>query len=282
MTVAAYNLFEKEYPSIIKKEGTDLKIEKMMRYEGPGTTPIKTEGSTADQARLYESNIETFAQDSYVFEMPVTWEQQTFAVTNARFINQIGQYQARSMQLRYEFLAASVLSNGFTAGATAGGDGLAYFSAAHTFKQGGTYDNLLTSAVLSKTSLEAALKEIANAKMENSIPAALKVKEVIIGYENILVLPELLKSTLDPDTANNTYNAIQDFSLTKNLNHYVTDTNDWFCDTNVNTRTMFEASAPRFYSYLQDETQNLVEAGWSSIAVGFHDQLGTFGNEGGS
>lgn len=279
LTAAAFKTFDNEFKQIVNVESTDLKINKMMGYEGSGASPEKAEGASADQTRIFEGNIENIFMKSFVYQMPVTWEQRRFAVANASFMNQIGNYLARSMNLRYEYEAANVLNNGFST-SYVGGDSAAYFSASHTWVSGGTYSNLLSAADLSKTSLETALKTIANAKMEQGIPASLKAKNVIIAYENILVLPELLKSTMDPNTANNTYNAIQDFALTKTLNHYLSDTDAWYMDTEVNTRTMMQAQAPSFRSYVEDATNNLVEEGWASIGAGFHHQLGSYGNQG--
>lgn len=280
LAAMAFKLHQKEWKTVIGKEGTDLKIDKQMTYEGPGAAPIKPEGNTGQSTEVLEGNIESAVQDSHVYELPVTWEQRKFAVGNPRFMNMVGQYLSRSMVLSYEYKAANVLNNGFTAAQFAGGDGKALYANDHTFKTGDVYSNLLTAAALSKTSLESALQTIANAKMENNIPAALKASQVIIAYTNIFVLPELLKSNLDPDTANNTYNAITDFNLTKNLNHYITSSDDWFVDTDKNARTLKEAQATMIDSYTNDETNNLVMRGWASIATMIHDMLGTYGNQG--
>ena len=91
-TIAAFKMWQNEYKMLMPKKTTDLKKEQMMHYEGPGTAPIKEEGDSSSQTRLYEGNIETINQQTYSWEMPVTWEQRKFAYKNYGFINQLGMY----------------------------------------------------------------------------------------------------------------------------------------------------------------------------------------------
>lgn len=279
-TEAAFKVWDKEWSRIIKKETTDLFKEQKLNYEGNGVAPKKTEGQKSVTTRIYEGHLETYTQDTYSFDMPVSWEQRNFAFKNYKFSNQMGMYQSRSINLRYEYSSIGVIDNAYTAGTFAGNDGKAYFANDHTWVSGGTYSNLLTDSDLNKSALEAALQQIASATMEQGIPAQLRAKTIHIGWENIFTLPELLKSNLDPESANNTYNAFQDFGLGKNLNHYTADTDGWWADTQVTTRTLYEAQKPKMKSYLDNPTNNLVENIFASIVAGFHNQLGSHGNQG--
>jgi hypothetical protein len=196
-------------------------------------------------------------------------------------MNQIGQYNARSMKLVKEYDVANIINNGFTAGVYAGGDSAAYFSASHTWKSDGTtYDNLLNAVALSRDAVEAAFISIASAKMESNIPAALMPRKLNIAYQNIFQLPELLKSIQDPDNANNTYNVIQDFNIKPNLNHFLTNANAYVIDTDINTRDLIISEDTMFDSYYDNPTKNLVERGMCAHATMFHDQLGSFGSTG--
>lgn len=276
---AQCELHEKEYPMIVKKEKADLKIERSLGYEGMGASPEKEEGDASAQAKIYEGYKETIAQKTFTYEVPVTWEQIFFAAKNAKFLNLLGEFLSRSMILRYEYSSANVQNLGFSTTRPAG-DGKAYYANDHAWKSGGTFSNLLTSADLSKTSLENAIKTVTNAKMEQDIPASFKMKSIDISYDNVITLPELLKSSLDPETSNNTYNVIQDYNLAKNLNHYYSDADAWFVDTDTNTRYMLEACPIKLDSYIEDKTNNLVERGWTSIGTGFMKTLGSWGNAG--
>ena len=278
-TVATFKLWQNEYKLLMKKKKTDLKKEQNMNYEGPGKAPVKTEGNTSAQTRLYEGNIETINQKTYSFEMPVTWEQRKFAFKNYQFMNQLGAYMSRSQKLSYEYECANVINNGWSS-SYPGYDGQAYYSSSNTWRSGGTYSNLLSAVALGKDALEDALIQITQATMEFSIPASLRPHYVHVGTALVFVLPELLKSTLDPESDSNAYNVFKDWMLKKNCNHYFSDTTSYIIDTDVETRCLYEAQPVVFSSYVDNPTKNLVENGMSSIAAGFTRKLGSFGSQG--
>jgi hypothetical protein len=280
-TIAAFKTWPDEYPAIVEKYNTDLKIEKRIRYEGEGSAAEKPEGESATQKRIYEGNIETAIQKTYAVEMPITWEQRKFVIKNASFMNQIGQYNARSMKLIDEYDCANIINNGFSGGST-GYDSQQYFSASHTWRSdGSTYDNLLDAVDLGRDAVENAFVEMAQATMEASIPLNLMPRKINIAYSNIFTLPELLKSVNDPENANNTHNVIRDYNIKPNLNHYFSDGDAYVIDTDINTRGLYIAQKTMYDSYIEDSTRNLVERGMSSHATMFYDQAGSFGSAGG-
>ena len=280
-TGSVLKIWDKEWPNIVIKQTTDLRTDKMMRFEGNGAAPVKVEGDSAPLTTLLESHIDQGTQTTFAHDMPITWEARKFAVKDSRIVNQMGEYQARSGMLRYEFQSAAIINNG-TSSSFLGGDGEPYFSASHFFKVNPSvlFSNLLSAAALSKTSLQNDLITISQAKMENEVPAMLKPMKVNIGTANIFALPEILKSTLDPESANNTFNAIREVGLKKNLNHYFSDTDAYTIDTQLQTRTLLEAQAPILRSYVDPKNQNLVEQILLSIGTVFHDYIGSYHNIG--
>jgi hypothetical protein len=281
LTVAAFKVWVDEYKQLVQVSGTDLKIDKQRRFEGAGAGSIKPEGQSATQRRIYEGWAETGVQTTYAIELPVSWEQRKYVVKNANFMNQLGQYNARSMKLVKEYDVANIINNGFTAGVYAGGDSAAYFSASHSWKSDGSaYSNLLNAVALSRDAIEAAFISMAQAKMESAIPAALMPRIINIAYQNIFSLPEILKSVKDPDNANNTYNVVQDFNIKPNLNHFLTNANSYVIDSEMNTRDLLISEDTKFDSYYDNPTMNLVERGMCAHATRFHDQLGSFGSTG--
>lgn len=282
LTAAGLNMFAKEFPMLIEKERTDLEINKQMRYEGAGALSERQEGAGAAESALKEGYVDTTQIKDFAFDMPVTRKMLKFFIQgNTKLMGLIGNYQSRSALLRFEYTGVSPLDNGFSSTEPfASGDGAAYFSASHTFKHGGTYSNLLTAGDLSKTQLESALKSMANAKMENNIPAALIVKRVVIGYENVFVFPELTKSNLDPESGNNTYNVFQDFGLGKVFTHYAADTDQWTLDSSQPSRTLYEADPIKLGDYKDPKTRTHFETIEVMIQSGHHDQLRSFSNAG--
>lgn len=278
---ANFDLHPDEYPMIVGKPiPTDLQINKEMYYEGDGALPEQTENASATPSSFIEGYVETVAVKLYSYDMPISWHLRKFAVKNAQMLSQMGRFLARSAKLRYEYTAISILDNA-TSGSFLGGDGVAYASASHLFKSSATtFSNLLTAADLTKTQLESGLKSMVNATMENSIPASLRPKQLNFGYENVFKVPELLKSSLDPESANNTYNAFQEFPIGKNLNHYPADTDQWSIDSQIQTRLMYEAQKPTMDDYMDAPKKNMVASMHVSIGSGFVRPLGTFVNMG--
>lgn len=280
LTIAAFKVWPDEYKSLVSIKDTDLKIEQQRRFEGAGSGSVKPEGESSIQRRIYEGWKETAVQTTYSVELPVTWEQRKYVVKNAEFMNQLGQYNARSMKLTKEYDCANIINNGFSTSYT-GGDSAAYFSASHSWKSDGVaYSNLLNAVALSRDAVEAAFVSMAQAKMEANIPASIMPRKLHIAYQNIFQLPELLKSIKDPDNANNTYNVIQDYNIKPNLNHFFSNGNVYVVDSDINTRDLIVSEDTKFDSYIDNPTLNLIERGMTAHATLFHDQLGSFGSVG--
>jgi hypothetical protein len=280
-TATTYKLHAKEYNLIVgTEEATDLKREQRMGFEGEGAAAEKPEGEAATQKRMFEGNIETAVQTTYAVEMPITYEQRRYVNKNARFMGNISEFLARSMILTKEYTAANIINNGFSGGAT-GYDGQQYFSASHTWRSdGSTYSNLLNAVDLGKDSLETAVTTMVQAARESSIPMMINPTVVQIFYANFFKLPELLKSLLDPESANNTYNALRQLNLKGNLNHYFSDANAYVIDSNVKTRTFYSSINTTFDSYMDNPTKNLIERGLCAFAPLFYDQAGSYGSAG--
>ena len=129
----------------------------------------------------------------------------------------IGQVYARhlaqSLIETKETLAANVLNNAFTGGATAGGDGVALNSANHPIVNG-TASNLLTTAAnLSQTSLEQMLIQIRQAVDNNGKKIRLVPRQIVVAPGNIFQAEVLLKSVLRAGNANNDINPIKSIGL---------------------------------------------------------------------
>lgn len=276
----AFTTPNKEWKMFCGKETTDQKFEQMIGYEGFGAAPEIDEGDDVQSTDMKEGYKTTVPQKQFGYMVRVSWLQQKTAAKSAAFAKQVGFFLGRSGNLTYENTGVDIINNGFTdSAAYHGGDDKPFFSASHPWKSGGTYSNVLSSADLSKTVLQSNLKTVQNAKMENDVPAQLQVKDVLIGYENMFTLPELLKSSLDPESANNTYNAIMDSNLGKVLLHFVSDTDSHYITTNATYMKLFELSAP-FMATESYTNKDIAEVIFMAINSGFKDALGTHGNQG--
>ena len=129
----------------------------------------------------------------------------------------IGQVYARhlaqSLIETKETLAANVLNNAFTGGATAGGDGVALNSASHPIVNGTASNLLATAANLSQTSLEQMLIQIRQAVDNNGKKIRLVPRQLVVAPGNVFQAEVLLKSVLRAGNANNDINPIKSIGL---------------------------------------------------------------------
>lgn len=275
--VSSVMLWPTEWTYLSLKEKGTYRTEKTMGYEGPGAAPVVEEGSDITPTALIEGYKESATHEKFATSMAITYEMRRFAEANERFLKLISNYQSRSLMLSRENIVADLINDGWTIRTT--GDGQYVFSASHVYKDGTTYSTLLTAAALDKSSLQVGLQASQDQVGEASIQRALKAKQVNIGTSNIFVLPELLKSSLDPETANNTYNAFLDWGLKKFVSHYFADTRQWVLDTDVDTRTLYINEGVLMWSDI-DENQTLGLYCSSLIAGGIDNIYASFGNAG--
>ena len=134
---------------------------------------------------------------------------------------------AKSARESQEIQAMDVINNGFSAETTA--DGVAVFSNSHTLPSGGTYDNLVTAADLSVTSLEAALNQFETAFVGDSgIIYNIMPKILLVNPLNKRYAKELIGSDLKADTADNNMNSFAQEGLTVVSSPHISDTDSWF------------------------------------------------------
>jgi len=279
-TMHAFMAYEKEVWGFCKKLTTDQKYEQFLGYEGFGATPELAESGDITTVDYKEGYKTTVPQKQFGYEVRVSWLQRRVAKANTGFTQQIGFFLGRSGGLRYDYKGADIINNGYTdSAAYHGGDGKPLFSATHPWKMGGTYSNVLTSAALSKTAIQAGVKTVHNTKMENNIPAKLKITNIQIGYENVLELPEILKSTMDPDSSNRRDNALADLRIGRQVSHFVSDTDGWTIYTDRSFLALVELSPP----FLTTETYPNKDIG-ENLFMSFNsmhkEPLATFGNAG--
>jgi len=280
-TKQAFMEWPDEWTEISKPEKVDLQINKRIRYEGGGQAGQIDQGQSARQKKIYQGHKQTSLQKDYGVELPVTYQQRRYVVKNANFMQQLAHFNARSMKLVKENDAANTLNNGFS-GSYVGGDAVALYSASHTFKSDTTtYDNLLSAVDLGRDAMEDALIKAAETKKESNIPQKIVVKKIHYSTQNIFTVPELLVTVKDPESANNTHNVIRDFNIQRNLNHFISGSDDYFLDSQINTRTLQISLPTTFDQYMEKSTKSLIERGWTGQATIFHDQAGTFGSQGG-
>ena len=121
------------------------------------------------------------------------------------------------------------------------GDGKELLATDHPTLSGDQSNELNPGAALSETALEDLLIQIGLAKNNRGLQVALRGDSLIVPVNLQFEASRILKSSLQNDTANNAVNAIKLMGMLPGgvkVNHYLTDTNNWFVRTNVTNSGM--------------------------------------------
>lgn len=124
-----------------------------------------------------------------------------------------------------EILVHDIINNGTNTTNHTDGLGNAVFSTGKVRLRGGTWDNLLSPAAdLSATSLQASLDTFENTRDDSGKIQIIRAKKLLVNPSNAWKAKELLNSAYDPESANNSINALKERNLQLVVSPYLTDT----------------------------------------------------------
>ena len=279
-----YATYGEQHKEIYDTETSERSFEEETKLSGFSAAPVKNEGSAiaydnAQEAFTARYNHETIALGFSLTEEAI--EDNLYDSLSARYTKAL----ARAMAYTKQTKAASVLNNGFTAGAFAGGDGVALFSTSHPLVSGGVNSNTqATPADLNETSLEAAVIQIAAWTDERGLLIAAKPKKLVVPPALQFVATRLLETQLRVGTADNDINAIvNNGSIPEGytVNNYLTDSNAYFLCTDVPNGMKHFIRSPLANSMDGDfDTGNVRYKSRERYSFGFSDPLGMFGSPG--
>ena len=251
---------------------------------GFGSAPTKTEGSAvsfddANEAFTARYNHETIALAFSITEEAV--EDNLYDRLSSRYTRALARSMAHTKQVK----AASILNNGFTAGAFAGGDGKALMATDHPLTNGGTFSNEpSTSADLNETSLEDALISIAGFVDERGLRVALRGMKLLVPRQLQFVAERLLVSTLRVGTADNDVNALRSMGMLPDgyaINDFLTDTDAFFIMTDAPRGFIHFERVPLSTQMEADfDTGNMRFKARERYSFGFSDPRCVFGSPG--
>ena len=149
-----YGEVNNEHEPLYEVENSDRSFEEEVLFTGFGTAPTKQEGAAVQFDTAQESFTARYSHETVALAFSLTEEaveDNLYDTLSARYTKSL----ARSMAYTKQVKAANVLNNAFTAGATAGGDGVALLATNHPLTNGGTFANEPSvAAYLNETSLE--------------------------------------------------------------------------------------------------------------------------------
>ena len=280
-----YQKYGEEHKEIYESETSERSFEEETKLSGFGAAPVKAEGSAiaydnAQEAWTTRYNHETIAMGFSITEEAV--EDNLYDSLSARYTKAL----ARAMSYTKQVKAAAVLNNGFTnASAYYGGDNVPLFSASHPLVGGGTNSNTPAAQVdLNETSLEAAIIQIAAWTDERGLLIAAKPRKLIVPPALMFVAKRILDTDLRPATADNDLNAIKSMGAVPEgytVNHFLTDTNAWFINTDVPNGMKHFTRSPMSTGMDGDfDTGNVRYKARERYSFGWSDTLGMWGTSG--
>ena len=251
---------------------------------GFGAAPTKSEGSSinfddANEAYTARYNHETIALAFSITEEAV--EDNLYDRLSSRYTRALARSMAHTKQVK----AASILNNGFSAGAFAGGDGKALLATDHPLTNGGTFANEpSTGADLNETSLEDALIKIAGFVDERGLKVALRGMKLLIPRQLQFVAERLMASNLRTATSDNDTNAIRSMGMLPDgyaVNDFLTDTDAFFLMTDAPRGFLHFERTPLSTQMEADfDTGNMRFKARERYSFGFSDARCVFGSPG--
>ena len=251
---------------------------------GFGAAPTKSEGSAVSFDEANESftaryNHETIALAFSITEEAV--EDNLYDRLGSRYTRALARSMAHTKQVK----AAAILNNAFTAGASAGGDGVALCDASHPLTSGGTFANEPgTAADLNETSLEDALISISGFVDERGMKVALRGMKLIIPRQLQFIAERLMVSNLRVGTADNDTNAIRSMGMLPNgyaVNDFLTDPDAFFILTDAPRGFIhFERLGLSTNMEADFDTGNMRYKARERYSFGFSDPRCVFGSPG--
>ena len=277
-----YDRYEGQHSEIYTTESSDRAFEEEVMLSGFGAAPTKQEGSNvsyddANEAYTARYNHETLALAFSITEEAI--EDNLYDRLGSRYTKALARSMAHSKQVK----AAAVLNNAFTAGASAGGDGVALCASNHPLTNGGTLDNV-SAADLNETSLEDALINIAGFVDERGLKVALRGVKMIIPRQLQFVAQRILNTELRVGTSDNDTNAIRSMGMLPGgyaVNDFLTDPDAFYVLTDAPRGFIHFERTPLSTNMEADfDTGNMRFKARERYSFGFSDPRCVFGSPG--
>ena len=280
-----YKRYDNESAEIYVTESSDRAFEEEVMLSGFANADVKAEG----QGIAYDD-----AQETYTARYTMETIALAFAITEEaiednlydRIASRYTKALARSMSNAKEVKGAAPLNNGLPSVATfKSGDAKALFTTNHPTVSGTVVKNTLTTqADLNETSLEQALLDINAFTDERGLRVAARGVKMIIPSANQFNAERLLKSQGRVGTADNDINALKNMGMIPEgyrVNHYLTDTDSWYINTDVpNGMKYFERLPIQTKMEGDFSTGNVRYKARERYSFGVSDPRGIYGVEG--
>lgn len=277
---AKYNDLPKQYTELFDIETSSQNYEEVVEHTGFGLVPVKPQSESTVYVAHSQGVTKRFIHTAYGMGYIVTREEKA-----DNLYEQVSRARAGSLAFSFnqtrENVGAQIFNRAFNSSYT-GADGQPLLSSAHPNAISGTWSNVLsTPAAFSEASLEDLTINIMNAQDSQGLRISLRPVKLIgpvnLTYEFIRVL----QSVGQPDTANNTINALKASGAIPSftVNNYFTDTNNWFVKTDAPQGLLWLDREPVQFTKDEDfDTDNAKAKGYMRFSLGWVDPRCMYGS----
>ena len=229
-----YAKYGEEHKEIYEDETSDRSFEEETKLSGFGAAPTKQEGAAIEYDTAQEAFTARYTHETIAMGFSITEE----AIEDNLYDSLSGRYTkalARAMAYTKQVKAAAILNNAFSTGTTYG-DNVSLVNASHPLVSGGVNSNSLGAVDLNETSLENAVIQIGKWTDERGLLISARPKKLIIPPDLQFTASRLLETEGRVGTADNDLNTIKTNGVVPEgytINHYLTDTSNWFLTTDI-------------------------------------------------
>ena len=218
---------EQLWKRLAKVKKSKRAFEESAYWAGLGLLALKPEGQAIDYDDPVQGPVKRWSHRTYGLGVRITEEviEDSLYDDIPTEMSQISEELGSSANETLEVLTHDIINSGTVT--TTHTDGLtnAIFSTGKVRLRGGTWDNLLSPASdLSATALQAALDTFENTRDDTGKIQIIRAKEIWVNQAQAWKAKELLNSAYDPESANNSINALKERNLQLVSDPFITDT----------------------------------------------------------
>jgi len=279
-----YSEHPDEFPDLYDVDSSTQAWEEDVQVTPFGLAQFKGEGATGYFDYETQGPVTRYTHLAYFLGYKVTYEElsdnlyETVSTRRAKS-------NAFSMVQTIENVAVVPYNDAFTGTFFLGGDGVSLCNTAHPNTTGGTYSNAASpTGDLSESTLEDMVIQIMGVQNDRGLLVNIMPTSLHIPRQEWFNAHRILKSVLQPGTANNDINVLKAtnaFPGGIKMNHYFTAAHAWFVRTNCPEGLKFYwREKPGFAQDNDFDTMNLKARSYMRLSVGATDPRSIFGNNG--
>jgi hypothetical protein len=278
----AYNKHPMEWDQIFDVKDSTKNYEEDVEATGFGLAPIVPQGEALSYDSHAQGYTKRYTPVKYGLGYIVTEEEEDDNQYE-KLAKGRAEALAFSMRTTKEIVHANILDRA-TNSSYVGGDGKELLATDHPSLAGNWANELSAAADFSEAALEDLLILIGQAKNARGLQIGLRPMKLIVPVNLQFEAQRVLKSELRVGTGDNDINAIKSMGLLPEgymVNHYVTDTDQWFVKTDApNGLTHFRRKALAFAKDSDFDTANKKHKATERYVAGWTDPRAIYGSPG--